>query len=70
MVTVKKEGNDAMAKVHKDTEEYLCRNIVATGTRFVSKECHTAFEWRNISSDAQDFLAYMGRANELQFAGH
>jgi hypothetical protein len=44
----------------------LCKQIVYTGTRFSSKECHTSREWRQMAEDAANYQKYIDmRADEF-----
>ena len=59
-------GAQKLAAIHADTEEMVCHSITSTGTRFVHKECHTPFEWRQMSADAAAYAKYVQeRANSF-----
>ena len=70
-VTGKAETKTALADLHKQTEENICHTITSTGTHFQHRECHTAFEWKNIENDGAAYALYVQQhASELQFGGH
>ena len=59
-------AGQSTAAMHSDTEALVCHSITSTGTRFEHRECHTAFEWRQMGKDASDYAKYVQqRANSF-----
>ena len=58
---------DPVRQVSQNVDDAtLCKEIVYTGTRFSSKECHTRGEWKQMAVDAANYQKYVDmRADEM-----